>query len=134
MRSYIADSDGNETNLEFFQENEQFSGSYSFGIETIVNVQCLEDCTIMMANGCDFITIINSFSPVTRFYNCMLDSIHKKSMLRLTSYIKLNGTARYNLFLEDNPGLANRIHLFHIANYLGISPVQLSRIRAQIAE
>ncbi len=134
MRSYIVDDEGNETNLDFFQENRLFSGSYSFGIETIVNVQCLEDCTILMANGCDFITIINSFNPVARFYNCMLDSIYKKSMIRLTSYIKLNGKARYILFLEDHPGLANRIPLFHIASHLGISAVQLSRIRAKVSE
>jgi hypothetical protein len=134
MRSYIVDDEGNETNLEFFQENRLFSGSYSFGIETIVNVQCLEDCTILMANGCDFITIVNSLNPVARSYNCMLDSIYKKSVLQLTSYIKLNGKDRYNLFLEDHPGLANRIPLFHIASHLGISPVQLSRIRAKASK
>lgn len=134
MRSYIVDEEGNETNLEFFQENRLFSGSYSFGVETLVNVQCLEDCTILLANGCDFITIVNSLNPVARSYNCILDSIYKKSVLQLTSYIKLNGKERYKLYLKDYPGLANRISLFHIANHLGISQVQLSRIRSEIAK
>jgi len=55
-------------------------------------------------------------------------------MFRLTSYIKLDAKDRYKLFLKDNPGMVNRIPLYHIANHLGMSPVQLSRIRAKISE
>jgi len=134
MRSYIIDEEGNETNLDFYQENKLFSGSYSFGLETIVNVQCLEDCTIIMADGGDFISIINSFNPTANVYNYTLDNIYKCSMLKLASYIRLNGIDRYKLFLENYPGLANRIPLYHIANHLGISSVQLSRIRAIISK
>jgi CRP-like cAMP-binding protein len=134
MRSYIVDEEGNETNLDFYQENKLFSGSYSFGLETIVNVQCLEDCTIIMADGGDFISIINSFNPTANVYNCTLDNIYKCSMLKLASYIRLSGIDRYKLFLENYHGLANRIPLYHIANHLGISPVQLSRIRATISK
>jgi hypothetical protein len=64
----------------------------------------------------------------------MLDNLFRQSTLRLSNYIKYNGKERYELFLKDYPGLANRIPLFHIANYLGISSVQLSRIRAEYAK
>jgi cAMP-binding proteins - catabolite gene activator and regulatory subunit of cAMP-dependent protein kinases len=134
MRLYIIDEDGNETNLRFIKENDLFSGGYAFGQKAIVNLQCLEDCTVFVARGCDFITITSHLHSVARSYNSMLDCLFKKSMLRLSSYIKLNGKERYKLFLKDYPGLANRIPLFHIANHLGISQVQLSRIRAEIAK
>jgi hypothetical protein len=134
MRLYILDDEGNETNLRFIKENELFSGSYSFGTETVVNIQCMEDCTMLMANGCDFCTITNSFQQFAHSYNCLLDCLYKKSMFRLTSYIKLNAKDRYKLFLKDNPGMINRIPLYHIANHLGMTPVQLSRIRAKISE
>jgi CRP-like cAMP-binding protein len=134
MRLYMVDADGNETNLRFIKENDLFSGGYAFGQKAIVNLQCLEDCTVFAVRGCDFITIAGHVHLVARSYNSMLDCLFKQSMLRLSSYIKLNGKERYKFFLKDYPGLANRIPLFHIANHLGISQVQLSRIRAEIAK
>jgi CRP-like cAMP-binding protein len=130
MRVFVVDEDGNETNLKFIKENQLFSGSYSLGTKTIVNIQCLEDCSIFMVNGCDFTTVVNNFRQFSHSYNTVLDCLYKRSMIQLTSYIKLDAKARYELFLENNPGLANRIPLYHIANHLGITAVQLSRIRA----
>ncbi len=45
------------------------------------------------------------------------------------------GTAidRYKQLLTDNPGLIQRVQLGHIASYLGITQVSLSRIRAELA-
>lgn len=42
------------------------------------------------------------------------------------------GKERYRYLLERNPGLLNRIPLEHLASYLGISAVSLSRIRASL--
>jgi len=35
-------------------------------------------------------------------------------------------------FKKDNPGIENLIPLYHIASYLNITPVQLSRIRKDL--
>jgi len=49
---------------------------------------------------------------------------------RETQLIMLNASERYRAFREEYPGLEQRIPQYHIASYLGITPVQLSRIRA----
>lgn len=41
-------------------------------------------------------------------------------------------STRYEEFVRTNPGLLNRIPLKHLATYLGVTPVSLSRIRASI--
>jgi len=41
-----------------------------------------------------------------------------------------NATTRYNNFLKENNSLLQRISLGDLANYLGITQVSLSRIRA----
>lgn len=43
-----------------------------------------------------------------------------------------NATTNYILFQKEYPGLENLIPQYHIASYLGITPIQLSRIRAQL--
>lgn len=44
-----------------------------------------------------------------------------------------DATANYLIFRETYPDLENQIPQYHIASYLGITPIQLSRIRAQLA-
>ncbi|MEZ5758638.1 MAG: Crp/Fnr family transcriptional regulator [Emcibacteraceae bacterium] len=51
---------------------------------------------------------------------------------RETQLIMLNATDRYKAFQKEFPGLEEQIPQYHIASYLGITPVQLSRIRAKI--
>lgn len=45
-----------------------------------------------------------------------------------------DGVANYLIFRKDFPQLENMIPQYHIASYLGITPIQLSRIRAQLAK
>lgn len=40
----------------------------------------------------------------------------------------------YMIFRDEFPGLESLIPQYHIASYLGITPIQLSRIRAQLAK
>ena len=41
----------------------------------------------------------------------------------------LNATQRYEKLKEKHPGIDNLINQYHIASYLNITPVQLSRVR-----
>lgn len=45
-----------------------------------------------------------------------------------------DATANYLIFRETYPDLENQIPQYHIASYLGITPIQLSRIRAKLAK
>ncbi len=47
------------------------------------------------------------------------------------SLIATDATERYALFQKEFPELENHIAQYHIASYLGITPTQLSRIRAK---
>jgi len=51
---------------------------------------------------------------------------------RERAFLTEDATTRYLNFKHQFPALDNRIHNFHVASYLGISPVTLSRIRGEI--
>jgi CRP/FNR family transcriptional regulator, anaerobic regulatory protein len=59
---------------------------------------------------------------------------HQKELLRLTHYYEnlrtKDASQRYNDLVDAHPEILQRIPLGHIASYLGISQVSLSRIRA----
>lgn len=55
-----------------------------------------------------------------------------KTEERLISRQFKTATERYTELLQENPDLVQRVQLGHIASYLGITQVSLSRIRADI--
>lgn len=60
------------------------------------------------------------------------EKIMRQMFSRVESFVFLSSEERYEKFLEDFPGLANRVSDKHIAQVLGITPVTLSRIRSNI--
>jgi hypothetical protein len=52
-------------------------------------------------------------------------------MHRISEMLEENPARRYHNFVARNPELLQRISLGDLANYLGISQVSLSRIRAR---
>lgn len=50
---------------------------------------------------------------------------------RLIARLFKTALERYRILMKDNPELLQRIQLSHIASYLGITQVSLSRIRAK---
>jgi CRP-like cAMP-binding protein len=55
-----------------------------------------------------------------------------KTEERLISRQFRTATERYQELMQQQPGLLQRVSLGHIASYLGITQVSLSRIRADI--
>ena len=51
---------------------------------------------------------------------------------RERSFLTEDARTRYLRFREKHPDLEKQIHQFYIASFLGISPVSLSRIRAEL--
>jgi hypothetical protein len=51
---------------------------------------------------------------------------------RINPLVSEDATTHYLEFLENYPGLANRIPLSYIASYLGITQQSLSRIRKNL--
>lgn len=56
-----------------------------------------------------------------------------KTEERLIPLLYTTASERYKNMIETSPELLQRIPLEHLASYLGITPVSLSRIRANIA-
>jgi CRP-like cAMP-binding protein len=46
--------------------------------------------------------------------------------------VLLDAEKRYQIFLQQYPGLSQLIPQYHIASYLGVTPTQLSRIRRKL--
>lgn len=65
------------------------------------------------------------------FKKHLLAMLLDRKLARETDLLTLDGTARYQQLCHRHPELVGRVPLFHLASYLGLTDVSLSRIRRQ---
>jgi CRP-like cAMP-binding protein len=133
MRIYTLDANGVETNLIFVPPGRSISGNFlPFG-KSSVYIQCITDVRMFVAKSDELTEMLEGYEILKPFLHKMLNGAHQHVLNKLTQYIKMNAKERYLFFLQEYPGLINTIPHYHIANYLGITPTQLSRIRNLLA-
>ncbi len=135
MRAFYTTKKGMEYNKMFFIEN-SFSVSFASaltGKPGYLNFQLLEDCKMLVTSYSKIVNLFDKHHSIERFIRIILENewVIKKE-LREIQLATLNAGERYIQFRKDYPGLDQRIPLYHIASNLGITPVQLSRIRANL--
>lgn len=92
-------------------------------------IQALEDSEILIAEILEFEKIVQDNYQLLLFYKKILDEALIMKEEHAISFKLLTTTERYLQFKEQYPGLEERIKQHHLASYLGITPVTLSRIR-----
>ncbi|PHN07603.1 Crp/Fnr family transcriptional regulator [Flavilitoribacter nigricans] len=135
LRAYYLDEDGNFYNKTFFVAN-TFAASLASILQRIpsyLNFDALLDTKFLEASYLD----IEALFPKHR---CLETCVRKlveyewviKKERRELRLVLNDATQRYLYFREEYPGLENQIPQYHIASHLGITPIQLSRIRSRI--
>ena len=131
FRSYYIDKAGKDTTKYFYKEGGVLF-SYVAHLsqkESMYYIQALEDSEIIVAQISDFEKIVEGNYELLLFYKKMIDSVLIMKEEHAISFKALDSTERYKQFLNAYPGLEKRIKQYHIASYLGMTPVSLSRLR-----
>lgn len=58
-----------------------------------------------------------------------MEQLYIKKETREAEFLLDDAETRYQRFQSSYPGLEERLTQYHVASYLGITPVALSRIR-----
>ncbi|NHZ86031.1 MAG: cyclic nucleotide-binding domain-containing protein [Planctomycetia bacterium] len=133
MRAFYRNNEGDEYNKTFFT-NSSFIGAYSSlitGQENLINIQCLTDCVILKANYEGITNLYDSTPKFERLSRILAERFFIMKEKREIELVMLDASERYEIFKKEHPNLENLIPQYHIASYLGITPTQLSRIRAK---
>ena len=134
VRSYVTDDKGKE-HIKFIYTNYSPVASFSSLIKTKKNnvlIECLTDCDLIEVDFLEFKNLAKVNIEILHLYNNLLELLFIKLENRFYELSTLNATELYLKFKKDNPGIENLIPLYHIASYLNITPVQLSRIRGDL--
>ena len=133
MRAFFRNNNGNEYNKTFFTEY-NFVGAYSSLVtkqQNLINIQCLTDCSVLIADYEQVTNLYNDFPKVERLARILAEHFFVSKETREIELVMLDASERYTIFQKKHPNLEHLIPQYHIASYLGITPTQLSRIRAK---
>ena len=99
---------------------------------TSIIYETLTDCHVYEIDFTDFYRLCAKNIEVMALYSKLLESIIFKKEERYIELSHKDAKARYLSLRERIPDLDNIIPQYQIAASLGITPVQLSRIRAKL--
>lgn len=134
IRLHTIGLDGRDFSTSFWAE-----GSMVFPITTDMeqqaagfNISALEDSTVWQAPMSDLRPGLETRGLWEPLRAELLGILLDRKSQRELDLQTLDGRARYQKFCQQHPGLAARVPLVHLASYLGITDVSLSRIRRQL--
>jgi CRP-like cAMP-binding protein len=135
FRVFFSTESGDERILVFRGEGRLLSGftaSFSGG-ESWYGIQALEDSVLLCADA-DASDIRGLAECWRRVYSRYMELLFEEKGRREREFLSDDAETRYRNFLERYPGLEGRLAQYHVASYLGITPVALSRIRKRMRQ
>jgi CRP-like cAMP-binding protein len=136
FKMYLVDKDGKEHNLQFAIENWWIGDIGSFHLEepSKLNIEALENSTILQVRKDDQIRLYSEFPKFSRIFRVMSENEMVSLQRRILQNISCTAEERYLDFIERYPEFFNRISNVQIASFLGITPEFLSTIRKRLAK
>lgn len=134
IRSYYTDEKGREYIRHFFTPPRTTGalGSLVLNKPSRLSYDCLSDCEVYAINFKDFKKLISTDKALSNMYSTILELIFLTLESRIYDLSVLNATERYLKLKKQIPEIENLVPQYHIASYLNITPVQLSRIRKEM--
>lgn len=134
FRLYYLERDGHAANKNFYLDGAMFwpitpalaSTPSSFCIEAL-------EPSLAWALPCQsWMAAVQDWAPWTMLERKVLIALLEDKMQREQQFLQRTATERYQTLVASQPVWAERIALRHLASYLGITDVALSRIRRRL--
>ncbi|MES2519848.1 MAG: hypothetical protein V4585_17155 [Bacteroidota bacterium] len=133
LRSYFM-KDEIEKTFDLTIENQLVTStqSYSFGLPSKDFIQAVEDTYLCIISKENLDALYAQSSKWERLGRLLFEAYTIGQEIRLRSFIAETAQERYERLAEIQPELIRRTPQIYLANFLGITPQSLSRLRRKI--
>ena len=134
LRTFYVDSDAQEHIVMFAIENWWTSDLTSFITQTAstYNIQCLEPTHVIQLSYANLEALYQEVPKFERFFRIILQRAFANTEKRIVRNFSMPAKERYLHFRQQYPQIEQRVPLYMIASYLGITKEFLSKIRHQL--
>ncbi|TBN06466.1 Crp/Fnr family transcriptional regulator [Hyunsoonleella flava] len=136
MRCYITSESGKEFNKRFFFPM-NFAGSLTALIKNApseVVYETITECSLYEIDYKELKQMCATDIVISNLYTVILEKVFMRYEKRQLELISMNASQRYLKLKEDIPNIDKLVPQYHIASYLSVTPVQMSRIRKKMKE
>ena len=134
VRVFYTTPDGRERNKAFYRAGD-ITGPVSAAITASAapfSIQCLEPCEMISFRFSDLRVATRRNIQIANLYSDLLAEAFIRNEQREAVLLTCNAEQRYLWLLQHEPDLPNRVAQFHIASYLGVDAVSLSRLKRKL--
>ena len=133
VRLFYTTADGKERNKAFYTAGD-VTGPVSAAMTAKpapFSIQCLEPSELIGFHFNDLRGAASDNTELARLYRDLLAEAFIRNERREALLLTLNAEQRYRWLLEHESELLARVPQFHIASYLGVDAVSLSRLKSK---
>ncbi|AOW20220.1 Crp/Fnr family transcriptional regulator [Urechidicola croceus] len=134
IRGFLISHKGNEYNRTIFIEN-SIVGAYSSLIEklpSLYTLECITDCKLIKCNYNKYIKLLETYNDIGTFHRKNVEQFYVFLSHRRNELLTLDATQRYINLRDRISNIDNLLSQKVIASHLGITNIQLSRIRKKL--
>lgn len=134
LKSFYVDHEGQEHIVMFAIEDWWTGdlGSFVTQTEATLNVQCLEPSHLIQISYSSLEELYTAVPKFERFFRLIIQRAFAASEKRIIKNFSMSAKERYLQFRKQYPQIEQRVPLYMIASYLGITKEFLSKIRHQL--
>jgi CRP-like cAMP-binding protein len=125
---------GNEVTVHFAFEGDWVNNNLSRlnNSPSAINIKAIEDSEILVIKQTAISDLYIQIPKIERLGRILTEGAFVNFVEQTLEFQTLSAKERYEKLLDNHPEIFQRVQLYHIANYLGIAPKSLSRIRKEL--
>jgi CRP-like cAMP-binding protein len=100
---------------------------------SFINIKAIEDSELLVFRQAGLERLYSKVPKLEKLGRQLMENAFVKIAQHSIDLQVLSATERYTKLLIAHPEILQRVPLYHIANYLGIAPKSLSRIRNELS-
>ncbi|TXD49244.1 Crp/Fnr family transcriptional regulator [Polaribacter sp. IC073] len=134
LKAYYMDDKGSKHIIQFAIENwwvGDFDAFYNH-VPSKLYIEAIEDSQLLSITNNSLEKIYTEAPIFERYFRILTTQAFISQRKRILSTLEKNTQERYLEFCTSYPNIEDRVANYDIANYLGVSPENLSRVRRQI--
>ena len=135
IRKYYLDYQGNDITHQFLETGQVFSTQHVvFSGRVMCNFEAVELGRVVCFDYAQVQKLMLEASSLSQIYIGILEETLRVKLDRETALLTESATERYVKMKAEIPDIDQRVSHAHIASYIGVTPVSLSRIRRTLRE
>jgi len=99
---------------------------------SLINIKAIENAELFVIMQEVLADLYIKIPKIERLGRILMEQAYLKIVQQSVDFQVLTATGRYENLLRNYPEIFQKVQLYHIANYLGIAPKSLSRIRKEL--